>query len=328
MSTKMFSNISGDFSGGLSTAMMAIPGSIIFGLLAFAPLGSEYMGQGILSGIYAAVFAGFFTAIFGGTRIMICGPRAPAALVFASVIAQLMATGYFSGTEANMSAILTLGFTMVLLSGIFQMLFGVFQIGKLVKYISFPVIAGIMNGTFLTIITNAVWNYFGITKQGFWELISNIDNLKQFKPLVFLIALTTTILWMTSKKYFSKIPGSVLALAGGSALYYGLSALGYSSGIGETLGAVVPSAYPYPKYLFQFYHVLSDQTYWRFLPMVITGALTIAILNSIESLLVMLAVQNLTQKRASGTRELIVQGIGNTINSLFGAIPGGELQAG
>ena len=54
-----FSNIKGDLSGAVASAVLALPWNIFFGMIAFAPLGTDYAGQGFLAGLYASVFARF-----------------------------------------------------------------------------------------------------------------------------------------------------------------------------------------------------------------------------------------------------------------------------
>lgn len=93
MEKGIFSNWRGDLSGGLASAVMALPGNIIYGLIAFAPLGPLYLGQGILAGIYASVFGGLAAALLGGPHGMISGPRAPTVIVLASVLSQTLGSG-------------------------------------------------------------------------------------------------------------------------------------------------------------------------------------------------------------------------------------------
>ncbi len=308
-----FSNIKGDLSGAIASAVMALPGNIIFGLIAFAPLGPDYAGHGILAGLYASVFAGFVSAIFGGANGSISGPRAPTALVFGSLIGQLLATGSFTNDAAT---VVTLGFFVVFLSGLFQVLFGVLRLGGVVKFISYPVIAGIVNGTVIVLLAGAAWGFLGIHKQPGVNLLTQLD---QIRPLSVVVALASTLLWRNAKRISRWIPGPVLGLLGGTALYYLLQGLGAE--MGETVEAV-PVGVPAPDYFLAFF-ALADPSYWRFYPLVITAALTVAILSSVESLLAVLTVQNLSGQRANSNRELIGQGLGNITNSFFGAIPAG-----
>lgn len=241
MVKKVFSNLRGDLSGGLASAVMALPGNIIYGLIAFAPLGSQYAGQGILAGIYASVFAGLVASMLGGPCGMISGPRAPTVIVFASVVGQTLASGVLEGGR-SLDVAVTIGFATVLFSGIFQLLFVIFRLDRLVKYLSFLVIAGVMNGTAVFIVYGALWGCLGVSRQPLGDLCA---NLSQIKPAAFLVALTSALLWAKGKKFIPWIPGPLLALLGGSGLYYGSFALGWGEYLGGTIAAV-PGRFPSP----------------------------------------------------------------------------------
>ncbi len=88
-------NVKGDLIGGGSSAIVALPGNIVYGTIAFASLGPEYASQGILAGMFSTVFANFFAIFFGGIKIMISGPKPPSAIIFGSLLGQLLALGSF-----------------------------------------------------------------------------------------------------------------------------------------------------------------------------------------------------------------------------------------
>jgi SulP family sulfate permease len=300
--------------------MMALPGSMIYGMIAFAPLGPAYVSHAILAGLYSSVFAGFFVAVAGGTQGMIASPRAPTMIVFAAVIGQFMATGVVNPESATaLATVLALGLFMVFLSGAIQVAFGALRIAGVVKYISYPVVAGLLDGTVIVILEKAFWRCLGIEPQ---PVITLLGNLGQIKPLMLLIALTSILLWVKGGKYIRHVPGAVLGLLGGTILYYGLQTLGFETGIGGTLVSVSVS-YPTPRYLFRFMDTLVTVTSPQIWPMILSGALTIAILGSMDSLLAVLTMQNLTRVRADSNQELIGQGIGNMVNAVFGAVPAG-----
>ncbi len=60
---KLFSNLKGDIMGGITTSVIALPLAIAFGVVAFAPLGEEYIAQGALTGLYGVIVAGILTSI-------------------------------------------------------------------------------------------------------------------------------------------------------------------------------------------------------------------------------------------------------------------------
>ena len=90
-------------------------------------------GAGPVAGLYGAVFVGFFAALFGGTPAQVSGPTGPMTIVMAGVITQY-------GHEPAMA------FTVVMLAGLFQILFGIFKPGRYISLVPFPVISGFMSG--------------------------------------------------------------------------------------------------------------------------------------------------------------------------------------
>ena len=67
----------GDVFGGLTSAVVALPVSLAFGVAS---------GLGAAAGLYGAIAVGFFAALFGGTRSQISGPTAPMAVAMAVII--------------------------------------------------------------------------------------------------------------------------------------------------------------------------------------------------------------------------------------------------
>jgi MFS superfamily sulfate permease-like transporter/CRP-like cAMP-binding protein len=313
------STIRGDLSGGFSAAMMSLPANIIYGLIGFAPLGPNYTGIGLVAGIYSSVFAGFASVYFGGSGGMITCACATMVLVFASVLRQVIALGIFDITQdQGAMLVLGIGFFTILLAGVIQILFGLLKLSNLIRYISAPVIAGIMNGTAILIITGAILDYLGLPKIGLSQFMSNIGNIQ---PLTIIVALTSTLLWLHGNKLLPKVPGPVLSLFGGTAVYYLFSWMGFGDQLGQTLQSI--NVVPLPKITTTLFDVVNHDAFTKILPITLTGAAIIAILGSIESLLAVLTLQNLTNERVNGNKELVGQGIGNVMNAIFGALPAG-----
>ena len=66
-----FTHVKGDLAGGLTSAIVALPFALGFGILA-------YNGdpRGAVAGLYGAIFTGFFASFLGGTPRQIAGPPA------------------------------------------------------------------------------------------------------------------------------------------------------------------------------------------------------------------------------------------------------------
>lgn len=123
--------IARELLSGLAVAIVALPLVIAFGITATGT------SEGALIGLYGAIFAGFFAALFGGTPGQVAGPTGPITVVATATIAA-------HGLEA--------AFVAFLLAGVFQILFGVCRLGSLIRYIPHPVVSGFMGGIALIII--------------------------------------------------------------------------------------------------------------------------------------------------------------------------------
>ena len=114
-----FDNLKGDIYGGLTAAVIALPLALAFGVSS---------GAGPIAGIYGAIFVGFFAALFGGTPAQISGPTGPMTVVMAVVFTQY--TSMFPDDPAKGAA---MAFTVVILGGLFQILFGTLRLGRYIE---------------------------------------------------------------------------------------------------------------------------------------------------------------------------------------------------
>jgi len=104
-------------------------------------------GAGPIAGIYGAIFVGFFAAIFGGTPAQVSGPTGPMTVVMALIFTQY--TALFPGDPETGAA---LAFTVVMMGGLFQILFGFLRIGKFIEFVPHPAISDFMSGIGVIII--------------------------------------------------------------------------------------------------------------------------------------------------------------------------------
>ncbi|MFK7816947.1 MAG: SulP family inorganic anion transporter, partial [Gammaproteobacteria bacterium] len=127
--------IKGDLYGGITAAVVAIPLALAFGVSS---------GAGAMAGLYGAIFVGLFAALFGGTPTQISGPTGPMTVVMAGIFTQ------FSASDINSGPIIA--FTVVILSGVIQVILGILRVGKYIKLVPIPVISGFMSGIGMIII--------------------------------------------------------------------------------------------------------------------------------------------------------------------------------
>ena len=277
-----------DVFGGVTAAVVGLPISLAFGVAS---------GLGPLAGIYGAVAVGFFAAVFGGTRGQISGPTGPMTVVMAAVV-----TVY--------SDSLSHAFTIVVLAGIIQVLLGVSRIGRLVAFTPYSVISGFMSGIGLIIIIMQVMPFLGAEAAtggptGAIRVIPDaIAGLNVHAFIIAAATLSVNVLWPSMLGKW--VPATLAALTAGTVL--GVFLLTDAPIIGA-----IPVGIPELR--------LPDVPP-GFLIEAVTPALTIALLGSIDSLLTSLIADSITHGRHNPNRELVSQGIGNTVAGLFWGLPG------
>ena len=290
------SSIKGDFTGGLTAAIIALPMALAFGLQ--SGLGAEY-------GLYTAIILAIIASIIAGTKTLISDPTGPMTIVAATIIAS---SGFSSNPEIAWPTIIA----TFALAGLFQIVFGFIKVAQYVKYISYPVLSGFMGGIGIIIILFQWHSFFGVARPGnILDIISDIHNPILSPNLSALIlGCSTLILIYIIPLISKKIPAGLVALIIGTLISLALEP-GTFSIIGE-----IPSSLPEFEGLklrnFNFNNVSS----------VVVGALTLAGLGTIDTLLTSVVADNVTKTKHNGNRELIGQGLGNFVAALFGGIPG------
>lgn len=133
--------------------------------------------------------------------------------------------------------------------------------------------------------------------------------LKNINWLELILALTTIIIIYGFKRITTTIPSALVALVVVSGVAYGF-------GLNYRPIEQIPSGFPMPNLGIFTNFELGEVT-----PYVFT-ALTLALLGAIDSLLTSVVADNMTKTKHKPNKELVGQGIGNSIAAVFGGIPG------
>lgn len=287
-------NLKGDIFGGLTAAVVALPLALAFGVSS---------GAGPIAGIYGAIFVGLFAALFGGTPTQISGPTGPMTVVMAAVFTQFSAIDPVQGPA--------IAFTVVLMAGCFQILFGFFKLGKYITLMPFPVISGFMSGIGVIIIALQLAPLLGHEAQAsvisaLQQLPSDISTLNP--AALTLGVLTMTIVFACPAPIAKVVPSALLALIIGSISYLLFFADASIAVIGD-----IPTGLP--ELILPTFEIALLQD-------MLLAAVMLAALGSIDSLLTSLVADNMTRTQHDSDRELVGQGVGNMLAGLFGGLPG------
>ena len=285
-------HLRGDLFGGITAGVVALPLALAMGVAS---------GLGPIAGLYGAIFVGFFAALFGGTETQVSGPTGPMTVVVAGVVASI-------AIHPDLNGNIELIFTTIILAGVIQILFGVFKLGDYISLVPYPVISGFMSGIGGIIIILQISPLLGHnapagTIGALLYTPTAVLNMNVFALLLGLLTLVIAIKW--PKKWGKIVPGPLAALVIGTVISVFIG--------GVPILGEIPMGLPE-------LHIptLSQASFL----IVAEAALVLAVLGSIDSLLTSLVADNMTRTRHNSNRELIGQGIGNTIAGLFGAAPG------
>ena len=294
-----FRNVKGDIFGGITAAVIALPMALTFGITAFGDIPG-----GASAGLWGAILVGFFAALFGGTPTLISEPTGPMTVVMTAVIAGL--------TAANPEQGLAMAFTVVMLAGVFQILFGALKLGRYVTLMPYTVISGFMSGIGVILIILQIAPFLGQAspKGGVVGTVTSLSTLfGSINPLETLLAvITVAILFFYPAQLKKFLPPQLLALIVGTLIAVFFLGDADIRRIGEISVGL-------PTLQLPTFSGAQLQT-------MLVNALVLAMLGCIDALLTSLVADSLTRTEHDSNKELIGQGLGNLVSGLFGGIAG------
>lgn len=313
-------HLRGDLTGGFSAALLNIPVSMGYGMLALAPLGPDYIGHGVLAGLYACVCGGFTALLLGANTTMIYAPRSLITFLIGSLVLQtLVLSAHDALGHLGPASLLTLVFALIFLAGLMQAVFGFMRLGDFVKYLPAPVLAGFQNAAAVLIFASQIDTMLGVDPRAAQGAAAQFAS---FQPLTLLVGILTCVLILKGAKLSGRIPPSILGFLGGVAAFYLLAGLGLREHLGPVIGDI-PWAVPSPRYLLEFPALLADPALASFLPLLFTAAASLAIVASLDGMLCARLVESDSGRRFNGNRELVRLGVGSMVSAAFGGISNG-----
>jgi SulP family sulfate permease len=287
-----------DGLAGLSSAVSNVPDGMANGVL---------VGVNPVYGLYASMMGPAVGGLFSSTQLMVITTTAAASL------STSQALGVLQG-EQRAEAI----FLMVMLAGAFQILFGLFQLGKLIRFVSYSVTTGFLSGVSVLLILNqlpVITSYDATGNNRIAQTLDLLLNLGQIDVASLAIAALTFALAVVLPRTHVGNFGRLAAIATTSLLVavLGLGDVQVVRDVGR-----IPHGVPLP--------VLPSLSSLNL--DVITGALAVALVVLVQGAGVSQSVPNPDGSRRSTSRDFIAQGAANVASGLFRGLPvGGSLSA-
>ena len=295
---------------GLTVGIIALPLSMALAIATGVPP---------QLGLYTAIVAGVFAAIFGSSKVNISGPTAAFIVILIPIVQQFGITG-----------LLLCG----LMSGVILILVGLLRLGNLIELVPYPVTVGFTSGIAVVIATFQIKDFFGLSIEKFDgsyidKIVLLFNSFNTFNLYEFLTASFTLAVLILWKKTKSKVPAALIAL-GLVTLFvayfnhkFGLNISTINSTFTYNINGI--SGNGIPPIPLQF------SLPWGFLPAeqinidlflkLLPHSIAIAILGALESLLCAVISDAMTGNKTDPNKELIGQGITNLVVPFFGGIP-------
>ncbi|MGH8352406.1 MAG: SulP family inorganic anion transporter [Pseudomonas sp.] len=290
--------VSQDLLVGLSGAILALPQSIAYALIAGLP--AEY-------GLYAAIVPVLVACLWGSSWQLICGPTAAISIVLFTSVSPLAVPG----SSDYIALVLLLTF----LAGLFQWLLGLLRFGALVNFVSHSVLLGFTLGAAVLIALGQVPNLLGLDLPGQATALQGVlvlgTHLREAHLPALLVAAVTLAVALLIRRLLPRWPALLLGILAASLLVLAL----------PTAFAGVPLVAAFAGRLPPFSPLDFDlETILRLLP----SAVALGMLGLVTSLSIARALASQSQQLLNANQEVRAQGLSNLLGAWFS----GYLSAG
>lgn len=322
MYVNILKNLKYDIPSSVAVFLVAVP--LCLGI-------AHASGAPLLSGLISGVIGGVLVGIISQSQLSVSGP---AAGLTAIVLAGITDIGSFEGF-----------LVAVFIAGIIQLLFGILKVGKVSGFLPVSLVNGMLSaiGVILVIkqlpymlgynsgntIKDCILHLFGIVSST--EIVAEkqtaITSLKQvfskFNQIILMIGVSSFFIIFFWDKYIQPkikvMPGALIVVIFGIISAY-FSRIYFPDFMTDNHFVNVPSISTFTEFLYatklpKWDYIINVNVY--------SVGITIAVVASIETLLSIEAMDKIDpEKRVTPpNRELIAQGIGNTLCGLIGGIP-------
>ncbi len=264
-----FSNIKGDILAGMTVALALIPEAISFAIIC---------GVDPMVGLYASFCIAIITSIFGGRKAMISAATGAMALVMVTLVKS-------HGVEYMFAA--------TILTGVLQFILGKLKVGKLIDFVSQPVILGFVNALAVLIFMAQLPHFVGES----WVMYA-------------MVAGTLAIIYLFPK-LTKAVPSPLIAIVVVTILAVVLKTDVRTVGDMGNITRSLP-----------IFHLPKIPLTFETLKIIFPYAVTLSIVGIMESLLTAKIVDDMTDSKSDKSREVTGQGIANVVTGFFGGMAG------
>ena len=298
-----------DTVAGIVVGAISLPLSMAFAISS---------GMSPQSGLYTAIVGGLVAGIFGGSKYQISGPTAAFIVILIPIVREYGPGGMMITTA---------------FAGIILLVLGLLKLGKLIDFISFPVIAGFTFGIAISVMILQLRSFLGVVApptntvvNEFTTILSHVDTFNRADLILGMFTLGALFVW---SYFFKNIPAALVVLP--ISCVFGVFLPKFDPGLhfdtienhffivadGKVFHGIppIPPRLAFPWMLPGGMHLLDS---FSGVMSMIKGAFIIAILCAIETLVTAVCGDRLTSTRNNPNGELIGHGLANIASPFFG----------
>lgn len=285
-----------DGIAGLNSALSSVPDGMAAGLLA---------GVNPVYGLYACTLGPIAGGVVSSTQLMVVTTTSASALAARQALVGLP-------IETRDNAL----FVMVILIGVFQVIFGLLKLGRLTGFVSFSVMTGFIAGIAVLTVLTQLPTVTGYQPMGDSRITQTVDLLLHTGeiqlPTLAVAALALALAVILPRTRLGNL-GTLVAIAAPSlaVALFGIESVRTVRDVGG-----IPSGIP----------TLSLPSTADLTVNLLTGALAVAIIIVVQGAGVSQSVPNPDETRRSTSRDFVAQGAANVASGFFRGLPvGGSL---
>ncbi|MFO7536611.1 MAG: SulP family inorganic anion transporter, partial [Chloroflexota bacterium] len=284
-------NLRPDVAAGLSVAVVYLPQSIAFALIAELPP---------IMGIYTAIIGSIMAALWGSSNHMINGPTNAMSLLVAASLTNILAPN-------SLEFIIAAGM-MAVMAGVLQLVLGLARLGLLINFVSHSVIVGFAGGAGILIAINQIEPLLGINLpnapmiDNLWAIVINLPDVHLWTAV---LGLTTMVIVILVQKFYPKLPAILLGILAVSVVVFLLN-LGQE---GVAVIGEIPASLPPPAKL-----PLLDL---NLIARLSTGALAMGAIGLVQTSAIARSLATQTGQHLDSNQEFVGQGMANIASGFF-----------
>lgn len=289
-----------DLFAGLTVSVLEVPQSMAYAIIAGVP--PQY-------GLYSSVIQGVIGSLLSSSEHMTTGPTNTQSLLIAATVHRL------ADPTGQPELYLQLVFGLTMLKGLIQLAFAATMMGNIVRYVSRPVISGLVSGAGLLIFFGQLPAFLGVPHRSsnlpvVLESIREVwQHFQAINPRAVLIGSGVVALIVLMRMRSKLLPGSLISVVAAAVVVW---FFGWTRGQ-VSLIAPLPHGLPH-------FHV--PKVGWNETEELFGGALALAIVGMLESVAIAKSIAVHTGEKINPNQEFFAQGLKNFISSFFQCIPG------